>query len=185
MSGMKAVLLLAASVWALAAGPFAPAAAQGGTSALKGHNSNAPVDWTADRIEVQDRADRVVLSGNVVAKQAELTLNAPRVTVAYTNDKAVQIQRIDASGGVLLTSPTETARGQFAIYDLGKRLITMLGGVTLTRSDSNVRGNRLVFDLATGRAVVDGGGSSTAKAPGGRVSGSFTVTQRPKQAPGT
>jgi len=27
-------------------------------SALKGHNSNAPVDVTAERIEVQDRADR-------------------------------------------------------------------------------------------------------------------------------
>ena len=27
-------------------------------SALKGHNSNAPVDVTAQRIEVQDRADR-------------------------------------------------------------------------------------------------------------------------------
>jgi lipopolysaccharide export system protein LptA len=31
---------------------------QQGVSALKGHNSDAPVDVTADRIEVQDRADR-------------------------------------------------------------------------------------------------------------------------------
>ena len=34
---------------------------------LKGHNSNAPVDVSADRIEVQDRADRAIFSGNVVA----------------------------------------------------------------------------------------------------------------------
>ena len=34
-------------------------------SALKGHNSNAPVDVTADRIEVQDRADRAMFTGNV------------------------------------------------------------------------------------------------------------------------
>src|SRR3546814_5853645 len=32
---------------------------------LKNHDSNAPVNFTADRIEVQDRADRVVVSGNV------------------------------------------------------------------------------------------------------------------------
>ena len=31
--------------------------------ALKGHNSNAPVDVQADRIEVQDRADRAVFTG--------------------------------------------------------------------------------------------------------------------------
>ena len=42
-------------------------------SALKGHNSNAPVDVTAERIEVQDRADRAVFSGNVHVTQAELT----------------------------------------------------------------------------------------------------------------
>ena len=44
-------------------------------SALKGHNSDAPVDVTADRIEVQDRADRAIFAGNVQVRQAELTLD--------------------------------------------------------------------------------------------------------------
>ena len=35
--------------------------------ALRGHNVKSPVDVEADRIEVQDRADRAVFSGNVVA----------------------------------------------------------------------------------------------------------------------
>ena len=35
-------------------------------SALKGHNTNAPVDVTAERIEVQERADRAVFSGKRV-----------------------------------------------------------------------------------------------------------------------
>ena len=52
------------------------------TSALKGHNSNAPVDVTADRIEVQDRADRAMFTGNVHVIQAELTLDTARLTVA-------------------------------------------------------------------------------------------------------
>jgi lipopolysaccharide export system protein LptA len=46
-----------------------PASAQ----ALKGHNANAPVDFSADRIEVQDRADRVVASGNVKVTQGGLS----------------------------------------------------------------------------------------------------------------
>ena len=44
-------------------------------SALKGHNSDAPVDVTADRIEIQDRADRAIFAGNVKVRQAELTLD--------------------------------------------------------------------------------------------------------------
>ncbi|HEY0043662.1 MAG TPA: LptA/OstA family protein [Allosphingosinicella sp.] len=154
----------------------APALSQ--TSALKGHNSDAPVEVAADRIEVQDRTDRAIFSGNVVAKQADLTLNAERITVAYTNSKGVQIQRIDASGGVTVKSPSETARGQFAVYDLNQRIITMVGGVSLVRGDSRVNGARLVLDLDSGRAVLDGGGPPGTTNSGGRVTGTFTVPQR-------
>jgi len=153
-----------------------PAAGQ----ALKGHNSNAPVDVAADRIEVQDRSDRAVFSGNVRVTQSGLSLNAARVTVAYANGGAsgVAIQRIDASGGVTVTSATETARGNIAIYDLNRRLITMIGGVTLTQGANRVNGGRLVIDLTSGRSVIDGGGAPGVSGSGGRVTGRFTVPQR-------
>ena len=148
------------------------------TSALKGHNSNAPVDVEADRIEVQDRADRAVFSGNVVVRQAELTLTAPRLTVAYSNSGGIEIDRIDGSGGVTVKSPSETASGQFAIYDIESRLITLIGNVHLIRGDSNVNGGRLVINLSDGTAVMDGGAPAGVKSQGGRVTGTFTVPQR-------
>jgi lipopolysaccharide export system protein LptA len=154
-----------------------PAAGQQGGSALRGHNSDAPIDWGADRIEVQDRVNRVLLTGNVVAKQADLTLNAERITVAYVSANGIKVQRIDASGGVLLRSPSETARGQFAVYDLPRRIITLIGDVTLTREGSNVKGGRLVLDLDSGRAVMDGSAPGGA-AEGGRVTGRFLVPER-------
>lgn len=174
------LLGLAGLLLGLAAGQAA--LGQGGAgSALKGHDTDAPVDVAADRIEVQDRADRAIFSGSVQVRQGDLALDAARLTVAYSNRGGIEIDRLDASGGVTLRSPSETARGQYAIYDLNSRLITMLGGVTLTRGQSEVRGGRLVLDLNTGRAVLDGG---TGGAPGtvsredGRVTGTFTVPQR-------
>lgn len=155
-----------------------PASGQA-VSALKGHDSNAPVDVAADRIELQDRSDRAILSGNVNVKQGSLTMNSARLTVAYSRGGSTQIQRLDASGGVTVVSPSETARGEFAIYDLNRRLITMIGGVVLTRGPSEVRGGRLVIDLNSGRATVDGsavGGGTSSQ--GGRVTGRFTVPQR-------
>ena len=136
-----------------------------GQSALKGHNSDAPVDVAADRIEVQDRADRAVFSGNVVVRQAELTMTAARLTVAYSSAGGIQIERLDASGGVTVRSPSETARGRFAIYDLERRIITLIGAVTLTRGASHVSGGRLVLDLDTGRAVIDGGARARHQQP--------------------
>ena len=47
--------------------------------ALKGHNAKSPVDVEANSIEVQDRADRAVFSGKVVARQAGLTMTAGRL----------------------------------------------------------------------------------------------------------
>lgn len=181
---MRTPALLALALVAAAAGP---AAGQEAGSGIRNHNSNAPVDVEADRIEVQDRADRAVFSGNVRARQADLNLAAQRITVAYSGDAAggsPQIQRLDASGGVVVTSPSEVARGNYAIYDLNRRLITMIGGVVLTRGANTVRGQRLVMDLASGRTTLDGssGGAATGGAgsggTGGRVSGRFTVPPR-------
>jgi lipopolysaccharide export system protein LptA len=165
------------------AGGVAPLLAQ--TSALKGHDSNAPVDVAADRIEVQDRADRAVFAGNVVVKQAEMTMTSARLTVAYSRNKKaqsggsnVQIERLDASGGVTVTSPSERAVGNFGIYDLQQKIITLIGNVTLTRGDSHVSGGRLTIDLDSGRAVMDGGGVPGTSNSGGRVRGTFTVPKR-------
>src|SRR3546814_15498648 len=89
---------------------------------LKNHDSNAPVNFTADRIEVQDRADRVVVSGNVEVTQAGMTLNAARMPVAYRNQPGggtgpggVEIDRIDASGNVVVRKADTTAKGNVAM----------------------------------------------------------------------
>src|SRR5213075_803117 len=120
-------------------------------SALKGHNANAPIDVNADRIEVQDRADRAMFVGNVHVTQAELTLDTQRLTVAYSSAGTVQIRRLDAAGGVTVRSPSETAKGDFGIYDLDRKLITLIGNVQLNREQNQVNGARLVIDLDSGR----------------------------------
>jgi lipopolysaccharide export system protein LptA len=175
MRAMRRLLLLLVASLAL---PVAAAAvAQEPVSALKGHNSDAPIDLTADRLEVQERADRAMFSGNVTVKQDELTLDTSRLTVAYSSSGGVQIKRLDASGGVTVRSPSETARGTFGIYDLDRKLITLLGDVVLQREGSSISGQRLVIDLDTGRAIIDGGPAGVGQS-GGRVTGHFTVPQR-------
>lgn len=148
-----------------------------------GHNSNAPVNFNAGRIELQDRADRVVLTGAVRVDQAGLVLNAARMTVAYSNNGGIDVNRIDASGGVNIRKNGDTASGNVAIYDLNRRLITLVGNVSLRQANGNrLSGGRVIIDLASGRSTIDGraaGGSgpSTSES-GGRVTGTFTVPQR-------
>ena len=78
---------------------------------------------------------------------------------------------------MVVKSPSETARGDFGIYDLDRKLITLIGNVQLDRENDQVNGARLVIDLDSGRAVVDGGPPGVNQS-GGRVTGHFTVPQR-------
>ena len=156
------------------------AAAQSNISALKGHDSKAPIDLAADRAEAQDRADRAIFAGNVIVKQGELTLRTARLTLAYAKDNGIDINRIDASGGVVVASPSETAKGDFGVYDLDKGLITLVGNVRLERGGSFLNGGRLTIDLDSGRAVMDGGLRGVNQG-GGRVTGRFTVPKRNAQ----
>lgn len=173
MMGIKALAaaLAASAMVAVAAGAAEP------VSALKGHDSNQPIDVAADRIEVQDRADRAIFAGNVHVTQGQMTLDTARLTVAYSSGGGIQIRRLDAAGGVVVKSPSETARGNFGVYDLDRKLITLMGDVRLDRGQSRVMGSRLVIDLNSGRAVIDGGPPGVGQS-GGRVTGRFTVPQR-------
>ena len=185
MTGVRSIGIILALIGLAATNAAAQLKQQQPVSALKGHNSNAPVDVQADRLEVQDRADRAIFVGNVHVTQSELTLESPRLTVAYSGGQAtdngnsnnnVQIHRLDAAGGVVVRSPSETARGDFGIYDLDRKLITLIGNVQLNRENNQLSGSRLVIDLDSGRAVVDGGPPGINQS-GGRVSGHFTVPQ--------
>lgn len=153
------------------------------------HDTNAPIDFGADHIELQDRAKRVLLTGNVRIDQAEMRLNAARMTLAYTGEIASgspEVTRIDAAGGVTIVRPDQSARSQYAVYDLNRRVITMIGGVTLRQGTNNISGGRLTIDLDTGRASIDGSGvgasttapGSTTPSQGGRVTGRFSVPKR-------
>jgi lipopolysaccharide export system protein LptA len=185
---------------ALVAGGVGYAHAQ--QAATPKHDSNAPIDWNADRMEVHDKDHRAILVGNVKAVQQDMTLTSDRATANYTGSVAnsggggsagggnPQVHRLDANGHVVVTRPNEVAHGDYGIYDLDKRLVTLIGNVTLDRTGPNagtVRGGRLVINLNTNQANMDGsavGGNGSAGV-GGRVSGRFTVPQKDQTPPGT
>lgn len=164
--------LLAGSVVALGFGSQAEA------QNIAGLSSNAPVTWSADFGQLQDRQNRVVLSGNVVIEQGDLRMTAERTTIAYSDAGTLRIQRIDATGGVVVTRGDERARGDAAVYDFNRRLIIMSGGVAINRGSDSLDGGRVTIDLNSGVSSVDGAGSRPANGQGaGRVSGTFAVPE--------
>ena len=145
-------------------------AAQG----IGNHNSNAPVNFDADALDLLDQQNRLVLSGNVVIRQDRLTLRTARATVDYTNNGSLDIQRLTATGGVTVNRGGETVSGDVGIYDFNRRIITLSGNVKVSRGSDRLQGGRLVIDLNSGVSSVDSAPNAPANR-GGRVSGTFSV----------
>lgn len=171
---MSAVLV----VLMLGAGPAVQAQS---VSALKQHNTHAPIDVNADRIEVRDRESQAIFQGEVKVVQANLTLESARVRVFYDRgggDK-LTILRIDADGAVRLTSPSERASANYGIYDVEDRQLTLVGNVILTKGESVLKGQRLEVNLENGVTRLDGAPAGVGQR-GDRVTGRFAVPARDK-----
>ena len=120
--------------------------------------SQAPVDITAQKLEVNQATGKATFSGNVVVTQQGLNLTAPLVTADYAG-KGNTVQTVTASGGVVITRNgtggiTERATGTTAVYNPNGGSLILTGAVTLTRGPSELSGDKLVYNLQTGNAVV-------------------------------
>jgi len=152
------------------------------------HDSRAPVTYDAGKFLLDDRVNQAIASGGVIVTQAGLTVQSDRMLVNFTDAGGqLEIQRITATGGVIITRGDERASGDNAVYDFNRRIITMAGNVALRRGSDTLNGGRLVIDLDSGLSTVDGSAAGgSAATPGtpsgrGRVTGTFAVPQSDKK----
>jgi lipopolysaccharide export system protein LptA len=132
------------------------------------HDSTLPIEITADRLDVVQDEQVAIFMGNVDAVQGDLVLTSDELRVYYRDSgdaaglTAGSIRRIEATGNVFITSPEETAQGEFGVYDVDGALLSLEGSVVLTRDENVVRGERLDIDLASGRSQMFAAVPSTA-----------------------
>lgn len=188
-----AALLLAAG-FALLGAPqdafaqAAPAKARGASSALGGlgGDSKEPIKIDADKLDVLDKENKAVFSGNVVAVQGETTVRCTVMTVLYEGrggpggtagrpatpapaaaapaagaaggqGNDSSIKRILCKGPVTVVSKTQAATSDNAEFDRARNLVIMTGNVALNDGPNVTRGQKLTYDTVTGVANVEGG----------------------------
>lgn len=185
---MKRTLLVILSFFALAtAGAQAQQTGEGGAFSGLGSESREPIRIDADRLEVFDRENRAVYSGNVVAVQGDTTLRCSVLTIHFevaaegaaegaeesASGSAAEgdsISRIDCEGPVTILSRDQVATGDRAVYDRQGGQMVMTGNVALSQGPNVTRGERLVYDIDRGVANIEAGASQRVRGlfvPGG------------------
>ena len=134
-----------------------PLLAQGAQVAFGGmqQDTDAPVEVTADQLQVNQSDGTALYTGNVVIGQGEMRLAAPRVLVIYTEGQG-RIDRLEASGGVTLVSGEEAAEAERADYSIDTGTVVMTGNVLLTQGNNALTSERMVVNLEDGTAEMTG-----------------------------
>ena len=121
---------------------------------LKG-DPTAEVEMNADTLTVSQADGQAVFSGNVVVSQGEMKLSANEVRVEYGSDQT-SIDKLFATGSVLLVNATDAAQADQAIYTIASGEVVMTGNVLLTQGQAAMSAQKLVIDLKTGTGRMEG-----------------------------
>lgn len=152
---LSLALALALPCAALAPAGMALAQTDIAMSGLK-QDTKAPVEVTADTLQVDQAKSSAVFDGNVVVVQGTMKLTAAKVDVQYAQGDTSKIESLHATGGVTMVTATEAAESQEATYHPENGTVVMTGNVLLTQEGNSVAGQKLTVDLNAGTGRMDG-----------------------------
>lgn len=133
------------------------AQAQGSQVAFGGlrADTSAPVEVTADSLNVNQTDGSAEFSGQVRVGQGDMRLSADKVLVIY-RDGGKGIERLDATGNVVLVSGADAAEAQRAQYTIDSGIVVLTGDVLLVQGGNALTSERMEVNLTDGTAKMDG-----------------------------
>ncbi|WP_334161469.1 LptA/OstA family protein [Phenylobacterium sp.] len=172
---MKLLSTITAAALALAAVPAVAQLAQ---------DTSAPVDITADELEVINTECVSIWRGSAEALQADARLRANVLTARFQTRGATtagagdcgDLVRMEAQGQVYYATPQQRVRADNAVYEATGETLTMTGDVVAVQGQNVLRGTRMVINTRTGQGTMQG--AATGRNQTGRVRGVFYPSQQ-------
>lgn len=154
-------------------------------------NSKAPVDMTADELEVVNTQCLAIWRGAAEALQDNARLRADVIRIYNKAQPSARpgaagggcgaLDRIEAAGSVYYVTPSQRVRGDAAVYQAAADTITFTGDVVATQGRNVLRGERLVIQVSTGAATMET--SVKGRNKPGRVRGVFYPNEERQAQP--
>jgi lipopolysaccharide export system protein LptA len=175
------------ALWAAHAAAQNAAPAGAPTTAFGGlkMSSNEPIQIESDRLEVRDKENMAIFSGNVAVVQGTTVLKAGKLTVFYVPGSDVAssgssaIDHLLVEGTVYVKSQDQIATGDQGSFDMKSEMLVLTGEkVVLTQGENVLVGCKLTVNMKTNLANFEGCAKS-----GGRVSTLLNPKSKPQAQP--
>ena len=161
-----------------------------------GAGSKEPYKIDADRLEVQQKDNKAIYSGDVVVIQGKTTMRCTSLVIFFEQKKedgkkpAAQpaaaakaqpaaapgqpggsgLKRLECHGPVSVTQEKQTATSKLLVYEAD--IVTLTGDVIMADGDNVQAGEKMTYNTKTGIGTM-AGGAEPGKKESGRVRGIF------------
>ncbi len=133
-----------------------------------------------DSMEYYETRQFAVARGDALAIRGDRRVRADVLTVHFgEGGQQAQMNRIEAIGNVLVSTPTDIVRAEQGDYDPAHGIATVTGNVKITRGDTQLNGERAEVNLDTGESRL------LSSPSGERVRGLFLPRAKTGNNPGS
>ncbi len=118
-----------------------------------------------DSLEYYQRQHLAVARGDAHATRGDRRIAADVLMVHFSigDGRASEVERMEAIGNVLISTPQDIVRARWGDYDPDAGIATLTGDVRITRGDNQMNGEFAEVDLNTGISRMTGGGGGKVK----------------------
>lgn len=109
--------------------------------------------FARDSMEYYETRQLAVARGDALAIRGDRRVRADVLTAHFgEGGQQAEMERIEALGNVLVSTPTDIVRAEKGEYDPARGIATVTGNVKITRGDTQLNGERAEVNLETGES---------------------------------
>jgi len=122
-----------------------------------------PIEVTALQLAADQGQGQATFSGEVVAKQGDITLYCDKLTV-FSLPEVNQVDRLEAFGHVRVVQLDRIATADRAVYRQLQGTLALFGNAEVHQGQNRVAGEEIIVYLQENRSVVKSGAGGRVKA---------------------
>ncbi len=136
--------------------------------------SALPIQIKSNDLLADSARKTATFTGNVVARQGDLTIYADKLVILYA-DSEQEVRQAELFGKVRIVQGDRIGQAGHAIYDARQGTILLDQDPRVSQGENVITGATITYFVDDGRSVVTGGGSGRVEAiiqPRGKKAGS-------------
>ncbi len=124
----------------------------------EGQRSNQPLRITSQQLEADNKNQIITFTGNVVAKQGEMTIYADVTRVFYEKkEEGNEVREIVATGNVKIQDGDRVGTGQKAVFTNAEQKIVLTGQPKVWQGKDMISGEKIIVLLEEDKSFVESG----------------------------